>query len=298
MRIAGWFPATVRVFVVSMSRSRKCRVLPILAATSLAFVLTTQPLGAVDAILLKNGTILRGTIVAQSRDQVIMRIGEGSAVYSKSAIRRIYDDITDKPPYTEVVPADQLPPWWIPLSDLYSEDWITSLELVPAKDLTPGRFPGVPRISFRANRIYELNIYGNPNNPAALDIGFYGQWLHGKDAQKRCRQFAASYLTDLRHLRALYAMDQTGGTQKPAGPLDITISEPRAHRSPDGWFITIFNPEALAAATRPDENSWRQESARLAALVTKSTEGETSWKKWSLQDAAKRLVPMERMDER
>ena len=49
---------------------------------------------AMDQVMLKSGARVSGTILAQSKDRVIMRVGEGNAVYSKKAIWRIYEDIT------------------------------------------------------------------------------------------------------------------------------------------------------------------------------------------------------------
>ena len=252
---------------------------------------------AMDQIMLKTGTRVSGTILGQSKDRVIMRVGQGNAVYSKKAIWRIYEDITDRPPDTRVLKRDELPPWWVPLSDLYHEDWVNSLKSVPAGRIDEGELQNVPYVSFRANTIYEMNIYGDPADPAALEIGYRGNiWFASRDAQKRCRQFLASYLTGLRQLQAIYRLNADGGQEDISG-LTIKITPRSAKGSYDGWWIVAWNPAKLAAARCRDEAAWKLACARNLAILTKSTSGETAWMKYSLQDAAKRYLPLERMEE-
>lgn len=259
----------------------------------LLFVLA-QPLLAMDQIMLKNGTRVSGNILAESKDRVIMRVGQGTTVYFKKAIWRIYEDITDRPPDTRVLSRDQLPSWSVTLSDLYSEDWVNSLKSVPAGPVSEEPLKNVPYLSFRANQIYEMNIYGDPADPAGLEIGYYGNmWFHSKDAQKRCRQFLASYLTSLRQLETVYELNASGGRETVSG-LTIEIT-PNAY---GGWWIAVWNPQKMIAARLKDEAAWKAACARNLEQIKKFTNGETEWVKYSLQDAVKRYLPVERMEER
>ncbi len=251
-----------------------------------------------DEVMLKNGTRITGKILGQSKAQVIMRIGAGNVVYSKKAIRRIYEDITDEEPVTRVLRWDELPPWWIPLSDLYHEDWVNILRSIPATPVDQGDFQNVPYLSFRANAIYEMNIYGDPADPAALEIGYYGNiWFHSRDAQKRCRQFLASYLGGLHQFEALYRMNASGGRQSVSG-LTIEITPRNAPGSYGGWWVAIWNPAKLAAARRKTPADWQRACDQALVQITKSTDGEHEWTKYSLPDAIKRYLPLERMQER
>jgi hypothetical protein len=280
-------------------RIPRARLFPPRAACAVALLLLATPgARAMDEVMLKNGTLITGKIFAQTKSQVFMHIGEGNAIYSKKAIRRIYEDITDEPPLTRVLRRDELPPWWIPLSDLYHEDWVNNLKSVPATAIDTGDLQNVPYISFRANLIYELNIYGDPADPAALEIGYYGN--HGffsHDAQKRCRQFLASYLGGLDQFTALYRMNATGGLQTVSG-LTIKITPRGAPGSYNGWWVAIWNPAKLAAARRQTEAAAKLASEQALVRIEKSTDGAHEWTKYSLKDAAKRFLPLERMEER
>jgi hypothetical protein len=259
---------------------------------------TSTPARARDEVLLKSGTRISGKIFAQSKSQVFMRVGEGNVVLSKKAVRRIYEDITDEAPVTRVLGRDELPPWWVPLSDLFHEDWVNNLKAIPATTIDSGDFQNVPYLSFRANTIYELNIYGNPEDPAGLEIGYYGNiWFASKDAQKRCRQFLASYLGGLRQFETLYRMAATGGRES-VGGLNIEITPRGAPGSYNGWWVTVWNPTKLAAARRKTAADWKLACEQSLARITKSTDGESEWTKYSLKDAAKRYLPLERMEER
>lgn len=249
-----------------------------------------------DQVLLKNGTRVSGTIKGQSKDQVFIQIGEGNAVFSKKAIRRIYDDIVSKDPMTRVLGREELPPWWVPLSDLYHSDWVNSLESVPAGAIESGDLANVPYLSFRANGAYEMNVYGNPDDPAALEIGFRSEKLRSGEARKRCRQFMVSYLSGMKQLQALYALDAGGGTKLAEG-LEIKILPPGAPDAYGGWWISIINPKKLAAARASSRESWQAACERAKAAIGKWTNGETSWRKYSLKDAFKRYLPVERMKE-
>jgi hypothetical protein len=274
---------------------RRCSLF---ALCLLSFALGLPHALAMDEIMLTNGARISGKILAQSNDRVVMHVGEGNAVYSKRAIWRIYEDITDKPPLTRVLGRDELPPWWMPLSDLYHEDWVTKLRAIPATNIDKGILERVPYLSFRANMIYEMNIYGNPEDPAGLEIGYYGNmWLHSGDAQRRCREFLASYLGGIKQFEALYRLNSSGGQEVVDG-LRIVIIPRGAPDSYNGWWVSITNPAKLDAARCATQAEFRQVCDRNMELVKKSTDGETSWTKYSLQDALKRYLPLPRMEER
>lgn len=261
----------------------------------LTLLLAAPPGYAVDSVLLRNGTRLDGKIYAQSKNQVFMRVGQGNVVLSKKAIRRIYEDITDQPPLTRVLPPDELPPWWIPLADLYGEDWVNRLALASSVE-NDGEFQGVPSLTFEANSLYRLEIFGDPKNPAGLAMSFGPRvpFWDLRAARIRCKRFLASYLPGLKQFETLYRMSDRGGRKEVEG-LIVEIT-PRTLLG--RWRVAIWNPRLLAAARLRDQAAWEAANARHLALVKRSTGDETEWTKYSLQDAAKRFLPLERMEER
>jgi len=250
---------------------------------------------ALDEILLKSGTRVPGTILGQSKDQVLMRVGDGQVIYPKRAIQRIYDSMTREEPVITLMEADQLPPWWIPLADLYYEDWINKIVNIRATYINVGELKDIPYLSFRANQAYELNVYGNIKDPAAIEIGFYRP-LQGQGAKKRCRQFMASYLTTIPQIKALYALSDRGGSSEVDG-LTITVTPPDAADAFGGWWVLVANTRKLAASRLSDESAFWKMSDQMVSTMQTSTEGESEWKKWAFKDALNRFLPMEQVKE-
>ncbi len=270
------------------------RKLTILAGAILAALL---PAHAVDEVLLKSGNRVSGTIIAQSKDRVVMRVGEGTVVFAKRAIRRIYDGITANLPVSELLGEDELPAWWIPLTDLYAEDWVTTVDNIPATPIESGLFENVPYLSFQANTQYELNIYGDPARPAAIEIGHYSRTRPSEETIAHCREFLVSYLTDLAQIKALYALDAKGGSRTEGG-LTIQVTPPEATDASDGWWLLVYDAKRVSAARESGIPDFRRTSESLIDTVRQSTEGKTSWRKWVFTDALQRLIPMENIEVR
>lgn len=264
---------------------------------SLAVIVFLPTAGAVDEVLLKSGQRVSGTIVAQSKDQVVMQVGEGSIVYPKRAIRRIYDGITRDSPVVEIPAGDELPPWWIPLTDLYSADWVNSVESIPATPITSGPFENVPYLSFRANANYELNVFGDPADPAGFGIGYNSRSKPRRDVIENCRNFLFSYLTELDQINAFYDLDPSGGTRSAKG-LTIEITPPDSESPFADWGILIYDPDRLAAARTSTRSEFTKTSSRYLDVVRNSTDNVLKWQKWELTDALERLIPMENVNVR
>ncbi len=268
-----------------------------LAVLTVAILVLLSPARAVDEVLLKSGNRVKGTIVAQSKDQVIMRIGEGTVVYPKRAIRRIYDGITANLPVSQMLAEDELPVWWIPLSDLYAEDWVTTLKNVPATVIESGSLKNVPYLSFRANANYVLNIYGDPAKPAAIEIGHDSRTKPSQEVLAHCREFLASYLTDLDQIKALYDLDTKGGSRT-KGALTIRATPSRENNAIGGWWLLVFDEKRLSSARARTPEEFRQTSEGYVDMVRKATANRTAWRKWELSDALQRLIPMEKIEVR
>jgi hypothetical protein len=55
---------------------------------------------------------------------------------------------------------------------LGKQPWITSLRQIPATVVDKGVMRNVPYLSFQSGD-YELNVYGDPDNPAGVEIGIH-----------------------------------------------------------------------------------------------------------------------------
>ena len=106
---------------------------------------------------------------------------------------RIIDNADAKALYTDINRKGKLPSWRVIANDLRTHDAIKSLVEIPATVIDVGDFKNVPYKSFRVNNEVELNIYGDPENPAGVELGIYGP---RSDKQSCGRLFCAATWRD------------------------------------------------------------------------------------------------------
>lgn len=234
-------------------------------------------------ILLKNGDSLRGQITKQTKSQVTLSIDGIKRVISKRDILRIRDLDNFEEFFPAILAQGQFPSWRVIAHDLQAEDWVRTFEPIRPTLIKEGIFRNVPYRSFLVNKEYELNIYGNPNSPAAIEMGIYGMHNRNKKAQRRCKQFLASYLTEISQFRAMREIDPKGDKIK-AGGLTLVVTPPMAIDAFGAWWISIYNEKEVEKARLSDAQMARLNynethvvpMARASELLRSATEIVTS----------------------
>lgn len=254
-----------------------------------AFSLQAQPANmSPDTIVLKDGTTLQGIIVENTSDSVTLQQAYREVKVPKPDIIRIRDESDDAAYFASMHRKGSLPPWRVIVNDLRLHDKIKSFEQVPATVIDVGAFKNVPYQSFRINQDIEMNIYGDPDDPAAVEVGVYGPRKSNQRLHQMLRQYLAGYLTSRDELRALYSIPKSGGSAD-AGEMRISVTLPDAPDSYGAWWIGISNPGELdrirmsdadyAKLVRPmDEvfdkdgnvlsSAWREEEADLSRRLS------------------------------
>jgi hypothetical protein len=218
---------------------------------------------APDSLVLKNGETVHGLIIKNSVDNVLMQEKYEERSYPKSEIVRILDEPDIGIAFTDLERKGSLPSWRVIANDLRTHDAIKSLIQIPATAITIGDFKNVPYLSFRVNRDIEMNIYGDPSDPAGLELGIYGSRVGDSKLQHTLRAYIAGYLTTRAELAALYSLDFKGGLKK-AGEITFEITPKTAPDAYGAWWISLYNVKALAQARLTD--------ARYAALTKPASE--------------------------
>ena len=198
-----------------------------------------------DKLTLKDGSVHNGLIILNTRDSVTIQSEFEEFVIPKSDILRI-DDSKDAL-YTEAGRRGDLPAWRVIANDLRTHDGIKTLEEIPATIIDTGVFKNVPYKSFRVNQDLELNVYGDPNDPAGIEIGIYGRRAGDQKLRRFLRSYLAGYLTNTEEVAALYSLGLQQGLAT-AGMLTIEITPPDAPDAYGAWWISLFNKKDLAAA--------------------------------------------------
>jgi hypothetical protein len=200
---------------------------------------------APDSLVLKNGRVVHGLIINNSRDAVLIQEEFAENSYPKSQIVRIRDDANTGAMFTAAGRKGDLPAWRVIANDLRTHDDIKSLVEIPATVIDTGEFKNVPYMSFRANDDIELDIYGDPSDPAGFEIGIYGSRSGNTKLRQDIRAFLAGFLSGRDEIAALYSLNLKGGL-KTVGNLTIEITPRNAPDAYGAWWISLYNTKALA----------------------------------------------------
>jgi hypothetical protein len=116
-----------------------------------------------------------------------------------------------------------------------------ALEQIPATVVDKGPLRNVPYLSYRAGDV-EVNAYGDPDRPACLEIGIFG------DAARRPAARDA--------LAALVGADLGGlnmsKDKRSLGGLTYEITPETAPDAYGAWWVSVYDPKALDAARASD----------------------------------------------
>lgn len=204
-----------------------------------------------DSILLKNGEIVSGIIVKNTAEAVWIQERYGITKHPKSEITRIRNEADLGMEFTAANTKGDLPSWRVMVNDIRNNDRITSLEQIPATAIDNGLYKNVPYLSFRLNEFLEMNIYGDPDDPAAIEFGAYGRQARNDTLRRTLRAFLAGFLASREEVSAIYSVPFTGGS-KCVDTVCFKVIPVNAPDSYGGWWISIYNPSKLVASRMDD----------------------------------------------
>jgi hypothetical protein len=214
-----------------------------------------KPLGGdamPDSLELADGTQLRGLILRNTADSVLFQTADNEREIPKSNIRRIHDEMEAEMVFPELLAPGHLPSWRTMVFDLRNHDSIHSLQQIPSAAIKEGYLRNIPYLSFRVNEQSAFNIYGNPNDPVAIEFGMYGKQRRSGKYHRIAREFLAGHLQSREQIAALYSLSLTGDDKR-VDPLALRITPPQKAGPHGGWWMTLYNPSRLASARISDE---------------------------------------------
>jgi hypothetical protein len=217
---------------------------------------------APDQVWLNDGTELRGLILQNTSEMVVLETENGEARIPKDYIRRIDDAPNDEAIFADLVGKNELPSWRSIVHDLRIHDSVRVFEQIPPTTIDNGLLRNIPYLSFRANEKWEMNVYGKPDKPVAIEFGFYGASGPDKEARRTFREFFAGHLHSKEQIAALYSLAPDKREAR-AGKLAFRLIRPGDPDSYGGTWIVVYRPDlidrarlsnkAYAAITRPFE---------------------------------------------
>lgn len=220
-------------------------------------------------------------IVIQTNGEDVLILTRNSAMnFSKSSILEIKPD-SERVSST----TNRLSDFRKTLRTLGRQQWAENITPIPATVIEKGILRNVPYTSFRCADDYEVNIYGDLENPAGVEIGVYRSLLQDNAAKNNCIRFIWSLLNDSADQECVLGLDLSKDTQT-KNELTFEITPPTAEDANNGWWVSVYSEKQLDLARASyDEikqitmsksggsgsNSWSSKELKLARPSAKQT---------------------------
>lgn len=205
-----------------------------------------------DVVVLESGAVLTGKVLQQDDDGVLMKLESGTHRYPKSWIKAVKKEPAAAPHVSNN--GQRIPDWAQVVTLLANTGWSQGLKQVPATMIEAGIWKNVPYISFQCRSGgYELNIFGDLSQPAAVQIGALSYLKSSAEAKSNCVNLICSLLPnadDRKMVRALSWEKKDGGKN---GEMTVETIMPGEFGSYGGWWVSLYEEKALAAARASDE---------------------------------------------
>jgi hypothetical protein len=233
-------------------------------------VLWGGSLAVADTIEFAPGSSFDCTVL-QENDQYVAVLRNVSILrFPRSAVSRISkDSASGRTTERSSESASRLPNYATVVVQLARNDWATDLRQIPATVIDTGVLRNVPYKSQRAGGDYEINIYGDPGNPAGFEIGVRGKLLDDEQARKNCVAFTASLLSDSED-KATVARLKMDKDLVVRNELTFEVTPSTADDAYGGWWVSVYG-EAILDKVRATEKELKSITVSKQSLKDTKT---------------------------
>ena len=193
-----------------------------------------------DILILQYGDIVIGKIMQTKEIGVDMQQSSGKVHWPASMVKEVRNEKDEST-------TNRIPSWVKIVSQLASKEWAHDIKQIPATVIDNGVLKDVPYISFRCNTSgYEINIYGDLDNPSCVEIGAISYNVNNSQAKSNCVDFIASILTGQLDKRIVQTLRWSPKdiTNYLGATFEVTLpSEPDAY---GGWWISVYSEDNLS----------------------------------------------------
>lgn len=228
------------------------RVLPVVCTLLVPLVAAASNREtAPDQVRMNDGTELRGLILQNTSDLVVIETEKGEARLPKEYVRRIDDAPNGEAVFADLVDKDELPSWRSLVHDLRTHDGVHLFEQIPPTAIDNGLLRNIPYLSFRTNERAELNVYGDHDDPVAIEVGVYGSKGANRRTRRIFRELLAGHLHTRDQIRALYRLSPQQRDTR-AGQLAFRLILPDDPDGYGGTWIVVYRPGMIDRARLSD----------------------------------------------
>lgn len=226
-----------------------------------------------DTIRLSTGRTVTGTVLQTNAADVVMLTDLGALSYAKALIEEIKVDNLEEPDRDR---AYRLPDAKHAIAVLAAQPWAGNLKQIPATVIDTGILKNVPYASFRCGEDYEVNVYGDPDQPACVEIGVYRKLTEDPSARRNCLSFITAVLGREDDQAAVRELDPAKDLKTNAG-LTFEITPPSAPDAYLGWWVSVYSEHSLEGA-RATTDELKEISVNKADVAkTSAKEEKDSW---------------------
>jgi len=211
-------------------------------------VLCMAGAASADTIRLKNGGTLEGVILKEGDGAVVVRLKYATVTLDKTEIEAIDRAKVEAAPAAAPV---RLARWDKCIEVVAKRDWAGDLRQIPATVIDKGILLNVPYMSHQSGN-YEFNLYGDPDEPAGLEIGITKDLLKNDAAKKECLAVIGALLSDAKDVEALGSLALKPGKTVRDG-LTFEITPETAEDAYGGWWISVYSTKLLDEARATEE---------------------------------------------
>ena len=247
-----------------------------------------------DKLEMNDGRTLKGLILKNTAQAVLFQTGREELLIPKGDIRRIHDEIDGEIVYADIAGKGRLPSWRAMVADLRNHDSIRGLQQIPATTIDSGLFKNIPYLSFRVNEQSEFNVYGDPNDPVAIEFGMYGRQRKNPKYRQIVREFLAGHVHSREEIATLYDLRLTGDERR-AGHLAFKVTPPDAADAYGGWWISVYDPKRMNQARVSDAEyaaitlPFDQVNNRDGSLRAGTLEAQQNWLESTMRNLTGRV---------
>lgn len=234
---------------------------------SLLVVATAMTLSAnADRIKLTSGREMQGVAERQEDGSVKIRTKGGTVSLPADAVSSI-----EKTPESAVA---QLPKWDDFMAAVVATKWGMDARQIPATVIDNGVMKYVPYMSYQAGN-YEINIYGDAENPACVEVGIRNDLLKSDVAKDNCLAYMSAILKNDKLRSVIKNLNKAKDTQEVDGiTLEVTPeSDPDAY---GGWWVSAYSIRQLDASRATAEELAKITVKRNSLAIANSEKANAS----------------------
>jgi hypothetical protein len=158
---------------------------------------------------MKNGQKVEGKLLQDGDGNSLVQVKYGTVTVTKGDVLSVQNtgDADQTHPG-----SGRLAKWDHALKLVAERPWAAKMTQIPATVVDKGIMKNVPYLSHRAGN-FEFNVYGDPDQPACLEIGVYGTIIPKSD-RKDCAETMMALLNQPRDREAIQLVNLEWGTKQ------------------------------------------------------------------------------------